>query len=282
MSDAKLFLVGYNGFIGQWLYKTLNPRWPVQVVSSTKGLSEGAIFLDLAEPESFDISAVSSGDIILLTAAISSPDFCRDHFDRAYQINVTGAIRFTKMILDAGARVIFFSSDAIYGANQDEVTEADAPSPAGPYGRMKFEVEQRFLGHQGFKALRLSYVLASNDKFTSYLKQCVDKSEVARIYDPFDRRVVAISEVLSTVEIVCEYWDSFSQPVLNLCGPDLLSRADIARKLQQLYLKDLKFEVAAAPAGFYDSRPPVINMNSLYLQELLGRPLKPALDAIKL
>ncbi|WP_434517227.1 NAD-dependent epimerase/dehydratase family protein (plasmid) [Dechloromonas sp. ARDL1] len=104
--------------------------------------------LRLDAPADFDYGNVRSGDVALLTAAISAPDICAREHDRAWAVNVTGTSSFIQSVIDRGARVLFFSSDTVYGEREDSFDESAACNPTGEYAEMKREVEQRFFGQR--------------------------------------------------------------------------------------------------------------------------------------
>jgi dTDP-4-dehydrorhamnose reductase len=155
--------------------------------SSGKG---GFPVLDLRQPDSFDIGRLLPGDVVCLAAAISSPDVCAREPEFARSINVVGTSRFVDRALERGARVIFLSSDTVYGERSQPFDESAPCVPAGAYAAMKHEVERQFIDRAGFKILRLSYVVSARDRFTRYLVSCAERGEEADIFDPFVRAVV--------------------------------------------------------------------------------------------
>jgi dTDP-4-dehydrorhamnose reductase len=95
-------------------------------------------------PDEFDYRLIHPSDVVLLTAAISAPDICAQEYARAWGVNVTGTSRFIRNVIDRGGRVIFFSSDTVYGEKDDVFDERAYCNPAGEYAIMKHEVEKQF------------------------------------------------------------------------------------------------------------------------------------------
>jgi nucleoside-diphosphate-sugar epimerase len=116
--------------------------------------------LRLEYADQFDYRLISAGDIILLTAAISEPDVYAREPDRARAVNVLGTSTFIERAIVRGARVVFFSTDVVYGEAPIEIDESASCNPVGAYAASKVEVEARFFGNPAFKSLRLSYVFS--------------------------------------------------------------------------------------------------------------------------
>ena len=264
------FIVGSNGHLGRLLSESLATRRQVQRVSSTPELPE-VLKLDLLSPEDFDYASVTSGDFVAFAAAISSPDACADQFETAYAINVEGTTRAIERFVCRGARVVFFSSDVVYGERPDEVMEDATLHPLGAYAEMKRETERRFQGEARVKALHLSYVVSGRDGFTRYLRCCSTNEELAHVYGSLQRRLVAAGDVIDAIDALCRVWDDFASPVLNVAGPDLISRAEVAEVFNEVTGSNLSINVVEPPAGFYLARPRTINMGSRYIESLLGR-----------
>ncbi len=262
------FAIGKNSTIGKRFAQDVQHK-KITWISSNPG--EGDLALNLLEPDWFDYNVIHPDDYIVLLAAISSPDVCKNNFEMAYQINVTGTSQFIKSCLERGAKVLFMSSDTVYGDCSTIANEKSLCNPIGEYGKMKYEIEQKFADRFNFKTFRLSYVFARTDKFTSYLSQCALKSSVAEIFHPFYRNIVYIKDLIDAMLTLETDWDRFNPNVVNLCGPEPISRVDLA-ELYKKNIDDRLNSVQKYPGDdFFKARPQTIEVESLYLQDLLGR-----------
>lgn len=218
----------------------------------------------------------------MLTAAISAPDICAREHDRAWAVNVTGTSVFIESVISRGGRVVFFSSDTVYGEHEDEFDERAACNPAGEYAAMKRDVEQRFAGNPSFKAIRLSYVFSCEDKFTRYLAGCAERKEEADLFHPFFRAIVHRDDVVEGALALAKHWDEVSEQVINFGGPQVLSRIDFAECLREVRLHDLRFKVTEPGADFFKNRPRIIAMTSPVFARLLGRQPRTLFEAARL
>ena len=262
-------VIGATGFIGKPLLDAARRITQTYGTSSRPG---GELtHLSFEDPGSFDYGRISSGDVVFVTAAISSPDVCAKEWDRAWQINVEGTSAFISQALQRGAQIVFFSSDTVYGEREPEFDETAACAPCGEYAEMKRAVEERFEGSSGFKVIRLSYVFAKNDKFTNYLMNCEKSRTPAEIFHPFFRAPIHRDDVIAGALTLAQQWDKFPAGVINFGGPEILSRIEFAQALKNTVLPVLEFKVTEPDGAFFKNRPRFISMRSPILKHLLGR-----------
>lgn len=268
--NPKLYIIGARGYIGNALYKSALNDYNVTGTSSTE--TENMQLFSIGRPEEFDYKSVCDGDVVCLSSAISSPDVCANDFEKAWKVNVDATTAFINNLTKVGAKVIFFSSDAVYGEHTDGFDEAQACNPAGAYAIMKHEVENRFVGNRFFKSIRLSYVFSRQDKFTKYLISCAQNGELAEVFHPFIRSVVHLDDVVKGILALADRWNEFPDQFINFGGPSPVSRVQIAESLKATFLSDLEFDVIIPSDSFFENRPRAIAMQSPLLVRLLCRP----------
>jgi dTDP-4-dehydrorhamnose reductase len=277
---SKMIVVGATGYIGKQLYVSAITNSEVYGTSSSG--DDGFNRLQLDAPDEFNYGIIQPSDILFLTAAISAPDICAREHDRAWAVNVTGTSEFITQVISRGGRVVFFSSDTVYGERGDAFDETARINPAGEYAEMKAEVEKHFLGNPLFKSIRLSYVFSREDKFTKYLSGCAERGEEADLFHPFYRAIVHRNDVVEGAHALGHRWDEFPQQAINFGGPKVLSRIDFAECLKRNALPSLRFRVTEPGDEFFNNRPRVISMSSDILLKLLGRPTRTLAEAAKI
>lgn len=265
----KIFIIGKNGFIAQRILNEFKNSYSIITTSSKQ--NDEDVFLDLTIPQNFNFDIIEPNDFIIHLAAISSPDSCEQNYETAYQINVTGTQFFLKKCLEKKAKVLFFSSDVVYGDSDTTFDENSPCEPFGVYAKMKYEVEQALMNDQNAKIFRLSYIFARNDKFTSYLTSCATKNEPAELIHPFSRNAVYIQDLIDAIEALIKNFNQLDNKICNICGPNLLSKKDIAEMYQTYVNQALTFNIIIPNENFFKKRPRTIYLKSLYLNKLLGR-----------
>ena len=258
----KTAIVGSSGYIAGYLLKRF------ENVLKIDQTPEADAHLNLAEAAKFDYSVLDGIDYVIFTAAISGPDKCANEFEKCWNINVTGTEYFIKNAISHGCKVLFFSSDAVFGDIPGEIyTELSETKAQTPYGRMKKAVEDCFKDNPNFKAIRLSYVVSKNDRFVSYCLKCMDTGETADIFHPFNRNCITVSDAVNTVYWLINHWEGYEPQVLNVAGNELVSRVRIADELNRLYGNRLKYVITSPGEDFYKNRPKITQMKSLYLNK---------------
>jgi dTDP-4-dehydrorhamnose reductase len=280
MATGKYFVIGGRGYVGAELFSSI-PHGVIGLRTASSDLA-GFLRLRLEAPQDFADLPIADGDVVFLTAAISAPDICAREYERAWSANVTGTSAFVSSAIDRGARVVFFSSDTVYGEREDEFDEKAACNPAGEYAEMKCEVEHRFSANASFKAIRLSYVFSREDKFSRYLTGCAERNEEADLFHPFFRAIVHRDDVVEGALALAARWDDVPEQVINFGGPQVLSRIEFAECLRETHLHDLRFKVTEPGADFFKNRPRVIAMTSPVFSRLLGRPPRSLREAARL
>lgn len=269
-------LIGKNGFIAK---KLIQRGSYVSTSSNTKNTD--CLYLDLNNPKDFDYSILDENTNIIFLAAISSPDECNRNYDTAYNVNVVGTKHFINEAISRKSKVLFFSSDVVYGERVEEVDENSSLNPFGQYAKMKYEIEKSFDGVSYFKVFRLSYVLSKEDKYISYLKKCANNNIEAEIYHPFGRKVIFVDDVLAAIENILTRWEEFKNQKFNICGEQTVHRLDMATWYNNTINNKLDLKIIQTPNDFWKARPKNINIKSLYLESLLKRKATNIQDAIK-
>ena len=227
-------------------------------------------------------TAIKEGDVIIFAAAISEPSVVSAQFAKAFAVNVESTGEFINTALGKGCKVLFLSSDAVYGDVESGFDESHPVNPKGAYAEMKAVVEKRFEGNSNFKALRLSYNFFKDDRFTTYLRQCAENGVEAEVFDPLTRSVVHRDDTVDAILSIAANWDNAEGQYINCGGPQVLSRQQFTEIVKNIALPNLKFKVTQPPAKFYGDRAAFSEMHSPKLEKILGRPRHTVQQAVEL
>ena len=130
----KIALIGSSGYISGFIIERLRREYEIVRIDK---IGETDHYLDLEKPEDFDYDILNDTDYAIFPAAISSPDLCEKEYDKCWNINVTGTKKFISEALKRNNRVIFFSSDAVFGNHpNDEFDEESYTDASTAYGKM--------------------------------------------------------------------------------------------------------------------------------------------------
>ena len=260
--------VGCNGLIAKHLIKYFESKSDIEAISKFGLSGDNVIYLDLRAAADFSEESFKGIDYIIFTAAISSPDRCAEEVPDCWAVNVAGTCRIIDKALKQGCRILFFSSDAVFGSGSGQIYDEFSITAANtPYGNMKKAVEDQYKNNPNFKVIRLSYVISPKDKFVTYCFQNMKDGTVAEIYHPLYRNCIVISDVMRIVDWLISSWNVFPHFALNACGQELVSRVQIADELNRLFENHLKYVIVNPDKKFYRNRPAITHIKSSYLKK---------------
>ncbi len=264
----KAALIGSSGYIAEFILKRFAQEKEIESILRVGRGANSDAYLDLSNAELFDYSLLHGVDYVIFTAAVSGPDKCSQEFEGCWKINVTGTSYFIQEAINHGCRVLFFSSDAVFGDAMNTIYDEESVTAAKtPYGRMKKTVEDKFKSNPLFKAIRLSYVASAKDRFYTYCLSCIRNNEVADIFHPFYRNVIAVSDVVEVVTYFAFHWDEYKPTFLNVAGKELVSRVRMADELNRHLEGKLKYTISMPGEEFFMNRPRITQMKSIYMQD---------------
>jgi len=210
---------------------------------------------------------VSPGDAAIIFFAISSPRECEIDPKTSFEINVTVTNAVIKEILNRGGRIIFISSDAVYGDTTKVVDESFSLSPIGNYGKQKSLVEATWGGVNGFTAIRTSLNVSNNNRIIQKILSGEKTSVLKNLY----RNVILTSELSALIHQLLVMPNSRWPHALNAGGNQLLDVADYFASIGKL-MGYSGLQVAEWDKIDERSKPRKIEMNSSLAQSILGRP----------
>lgn len=263
-----IYVFGSSGYIGDNLARHLDSRERVVKV----GRSKSDLYFDLSTSDPETLSGlVGSGDIWVFLAAISSPDVCSKEKSYAFNVNVTRTIELINWLTSKSIKVIFSSSDAVFGKSEGISFDSDQLNPLGEYAIMKELVEYAVIDNDFVKVVRFSYVIGREDKFSKMLNKAESNGNVVQIYNGFERNIVFLDDVVKGIEGLIDKWDSFDFKAANFSGPLLVSRSKLVHALVQEIFPNLRFELSDPPAKFWESRAKSIATDCKNFTSILGR-----------
>lgn len=199
----RIYITGAAGYIGRNLTKYLKDNHSDQFQVRTTDLPEKSKELD----ETFDVRKTPSQafcddyDILIHLAALKcvpeSVDIPLDYYDT----NTFGTLKLLRAMYGRGKKLLIFSSTAaVYGDQQEIYKEDDPKLPVNPYGHSKLMAEQiiqdycstgkcRAVCLRYFNVYGGDFIDKSSKNLHSVIERCKDSGEPITIYGyDFDTR----------------------------------------------------------------------------------------------
>lgn len=145
----KLLVTGASGFLGWHLCQLAKQDWKVYGTYLAHQIDIPDITLLRVELVNF-LAVKTLFDQIQPTAVIhsaaqSKPNFCQEHPDISYGINVTASLNIARLCGDREIPWVFTSSDLVFDGLNPPYKETDPVSPISYYGEQKVLAEQGIL-----------------------------------------------------------------------------------------------------------------------------------------
>jgi len=166
----RVLIVGASGFIGSALHASFGAE---AVGTYHTHAAHGLRALDMRDAAAVDrLVRELHPTVIIQPAAQPHVDWCEDHVQESYDVNVTGARNVATAARAVGARYVFFSTDYVFNGAAGPYREDAPPAPLNVYGRHKLEAEQliadtvedhaivRVCGVYGFERQGKNFVMA--------------------------------------------------------------------------------------------------------------------------
>ncbi len=193
-------IVGGDGGIGSALWRQLRQTGEAVTATSRHG-TEGTLALDLATAaDSFPLPP--NIESAFLCAATTNLAHCEDSPTESAAINVEATVTLATRLVDAGAFVLFPSSNLVFDGSVPMV-DAQAPtSPLTEYGRQKAEAERRLLElGDSVAVLRLTKVVHPRLPLFLEWRQALAAGET--IHPFFDLLLSPVSLELAVQAMIC-------------------------------------------------------------------------------
>jgi len=244
----KLLLTGSTGWLGQFVYKHFlshGRSLTVYAAYSCKNIPfwvpvEYRVQLDLTSGAAAAIESIRP-DMIIHTAAITSPNVCHDDPARAYQVNNCRALVEAVRTTVPDCLFVFTSTDMVYDGFQPPYLESAAAvcSPINVYGATKLACESLVTQLRRGVVLRLSnmigpsfvYKAFGGDKFLQWLFKAFQMRSFVGLKDREVRSFVWVQDVVALINTIAEMFMrapvpvAVETPVLNLNARDGLDES---------------------------------------------------------
>lgn len=177
--DGGVLVVGTDGMLGAAVAARLEAAGVPVVRTSRRGTS-GSIPLDLAAiPVSW--APPRGVGAAVLCAAVTSTDACREQPAECRRVNVEATLAIGRRLADAGARIVFPSTNMVFDGSVPFTPASAARCPRTAYGRMKAEAEEGLLAMGGLTTVvRLTKVVGRTLPVIERWRQALGRGDVIR------------------------------------------------------------------------------------------------------
>lgn len=250
---TRVLVVGGNGFLGNKL-----------ILSNLKNTE----FLSLPKNDWSLPNQDSKISTVVFLRSISSPTYVQLHPKESELLNIELTSNYIDACLKLNLRVIFTSSDVVYGDTGNSIAnELAAVNPYGLYAVQKANIEERFRNTLNFVSLRLSLITGTGSK----LRHILSEERTPMIADSFIRSPIHEKHVVDLIEIISSESNWLPEHnVMNIGGREHISIFELAKiEAKKFYLNS---PIKTLPTELdLEARPQTVRMYSRLAESLVGR-----------
>ncbi len=236
----RIVVVGASGLVGSRILR----RFGAGAVGTYRSRqAPGLHLLDVSEPDDvsdfFDATAPAA---VVLAAAYTHVDGCERDPLRSHDTNVTGALNVARAAAARGARVVFLSSDYVFGGDVGPHSLDETPKPLSVYGRHKLEAERVIAREaKNYAILRACNIYGHEREGMNYVMAVYRNGKSGtKMRVPSDQwgNPTYADDLVDAVVAAVELGDS---GVFHVAGPDYVDRVEWATRAARAFGLDPSF-----------------------------------------
>jgi len=138
----RMFIIGSRGFLGSYAARAAKSEFAVIGGNRTATGHADEVLVDIRDEDSVKAAfQTAQPDVVMLFAAHSDIDYCEQHPEEAYAVNVRGVEHVANACDRRKARLVFTSTGAVFDGRRHGYSEDSPVSPVSVYGKTKAEAE---------------------------------------------------------------------------------------------------------------------------------------------
>ena len=236
----KIMILGANGFTGRRILKRLSSKHQVLACSLHPDIlpEEGYEFhiLDMQSVDATDALLNNfRPDVIINASAMSVVDYCEQHPEEAYALNVTAVKHLAEYSQSNSCRLIHLSTDFVFdGTATEAYTETDTTNPINYYGKTKQwseEVIEQACTNYAIARIEVVYGKPFNGQhgnIVHLVKTRLENGQSIRVVSDQFRSPTWVEDIARAIESLLS--DKY-QGIYHICGGETMSVADIAYRV---------------------------------------------------
>lgn len=236
-----ILIIGANGFTGRQILNDLSQLTTYKVTGSSLHPDiqpKHTTNYNFIETDIRDLTATRRlfetvrPDVVINNSALSVPDYCEQHREEAYQMNVTAVEQLAHLCEAYNSRFIHLSTDFVFDGQATQLyTEEDSPAPVNYYGYTKWKGEERVADIcHSYAIARVAIVYGKtlpgqHGNIVELVMKRLLKGEEIRVVSDQWRTPTHVEDVSQGVSLLIE---NMTNGIFHICGNDCLTIADTA------------------------------------------------------
>lgn len=240
----KIMILGANGFTGRRILKRLAPNHQVMACSLHPDIlpEEDYQFqtLNMVDTDATDTLLKDfQPEVIINASALSVVDYCEQHPEEAYALNVSTVKHLAEYSQANSCRLIHLSTDFVFdGTASEPYKETDSPNPVNYYGKTKRWSEEAIEETcTNYAIARVEVVYGKpfpgqHGNIVHLVKSRLGNGQGIRVVSDQFRSPTWVEDIARAIESLLS---EKHQGIYHICGRETLSVADIAYRTAKYF-----------------------------------------------
>jgi dTDP-4-dehydrorhamnose reductase len=282
----RILLTGASGQLGGYLLRELAKEEPPVVAWS--GSRSGPLFgIELQPVELTDADKVAEAfrraapTTVLHAGAVTAVGECRRDPEHAQRVNTHATALLAELAKQAGARLLFVSTDLVFDGEKGSYREEDTPAPVSVYGRTKLAAESAVLAVPRGIVTRVSLLfgpsIVGRPYFFDEQVAALRHGRPLTLFSDEWRTPLSLATAARTLLAIVR---SDLVGILHVGGPERMSRLEMGQRVADYLGMDPSVIVAmprnSVPAA--EPRPRDTSLDSSHWRELFPKQPWPGLQ----
>lgn len=288
----RIMIVGADGSLGGDLRDIIagETNWSIIEVTRTEARRQGMERpFNSSDRGEWHVLFEDEGwrpDVVVNTAAMTNVDECERNKEEAWKSNVTLVENLAAECKRHGRKLIQVSSDYIFDGISGPYTEIAVPKPINYYGKTKLAAENACIksgiNHAIIRTMWLyGEPRKGRSSFVTWMVNALSSREKPRVVtDEMGNPTFQVDVAYGIIKII----ERDLQGVLNIAGPELMSRWDFAQEVAAAYDLDpnLPIPILSSDLDRPAKRPLKSGLISLRAATILGLRLTKVRDGLEI
>ncbi len=244
LSGKTVLITGVSGLLGSYLVKTvpddvsLHGTWLTTVTIPNGHLNTHRLDITKRD-EVCSLFEKCKPDVVIHCAAIGSVDYCQNHWQESYVVNVKGTQNILDMASYNDVKVVFISTNAVFDGEHAPYKADDHRSPINVYGKMKAESEvdviEEFMG--AFLVIRpiMLYGWAPLGARSNWATIVLDSITRSREVMVVDDTITQPTYAWDCASVIWKLLELGETGVYNVGGQDVMTLYEFARMVAKRF-----------------------------------------------
>lgn len=283
-----ILITGADGMLGSCLVKEFRNFANIFATSRSKELPyihEHHLSFDLTSNCLEPLFLWSKPNVVIHTAAMTNVDMCELNPRSAYSINTESVSKLIDLSSKYNSKIIFISSDAVFGGFITAPSELSAPSPLNIYGSSKLSSEfllfNSTVPHVIIRTTIIGKSIKStNTSFAQWIYESLKRSNPIHLYEDVIFSPISIWDLSNEIQHIIT---TNMTGLFHVSGSSSVTKYEFGINFAKYLNLDLKLiNKSTFKAGNHKaSRSLNQTLDSSFYEKVSGRKLPTSIESIE-